>query len=110
MTQSERPQFGLTGPSIALDARTHAVRGDLADIALAGKLFVPHYARPMEMVCTTAGVSIHEGADVDSAVVAPLDAGAAFLVVDMAGDWAWGFRKADHLVGYVPKAVLDNGQ
>ena len=41
-------QYMLTGPSPRRDPRTTAIRGDLADIALAGKLFAPHYVVPME--------------------------------------------------------------
>lgn len=110
MTNAARPQFGLTGPSIALDAKTHAVRGDLADIALAGKLFVPHYARPMEMRAVSDDAVIRETAEADSAEVATLSSGDPFMAVDMAGDWVWGFRKSDHIVGYVPKTALDQAQ
>jgi hypothetical protein len=28
------------------------------------------------------------------------------MVVDMAGDWAWGFRASDHIVGYVDMTSL----
>lgn len=77
------------------------MRGDLADIALAGKLFVPHYAKPMEMRCASA-CSVHEDATTDSAIVTDLSAEARFMVVDMAGGWAWGFCAQSHLVGYVP--------
>ena len=37
-------RFHLTGPSLALDPRIHAYRNDIADIALAGQIFAPHYA------------------------------------------------------------------
>lgn len=101
MTETKRQSFALNGPSIELDSRTLAVRGDLADIALAGKLFVPHYAKPMEMRCLDA-CSVHEAANTDSGVVAELPTDARFMVVDMAGGWAWGFCAQSHLVGYVP--------
>lgn len=106
MTEHPRPSFALSGPSIELDGRTHAVRGDLADIALAGKLFVPHYAKPMEMRCTAAA-TIYADADVDSAALAQLDAGSRFMAVDMAGGWVWGFAAEEHIVGYVPRDQLD---
>lgn len=100
MTETTRPNFALNGPSIELDTRTLAVRGDLADIALAGKLFVPHYAKPMEMRCTSAA-SVHKDAAADSDVVAALAVDDRFMAVDMAGNWAWGFCADSHLVGYV---------
>jgi hypothetical protein len=106
MTENTRPSFGLNGPSIALDARTHAVRGDLADIALAGKLFVPHYAKPMDMRCTVA-TSVHVASDAASDTVRDLNIGDHFMVVDMAGGWAWGFAATDHLVGYVALDALE---
>jgi hypothetical protein len=101
MTETNRPNFALNGPSIELDTRTLAVRGDLADIALAGKLFVPHYAKPMEMRCTSA-TSVHQDAATESEAVAALAVDDRFMAVDIAGNWIWGFCADSHLVGYVP--------
>ena len=42
-----RGRFGLTGTSQAFDPRIVAIRPDLADIAVAGTYFAPHYAAPM---------------------------------------------------------------
>ncbi|MEY3985807.1 MAG: hypothetical protein RLZ59_1252 [Pseudomonadota bacterium] len=106
MTEHLRPSFALSGPSIELDGRTHAVRGDLADIALAGKLFVPHYAKPMEMRCIAAA-TLYAEADGASDALAVLDADARFMAVDMAGGWAWGFAADGHMVGYVSLDQLD---
>jgi hypothetical protein len=106
MTSKIRTSFTLSGPSLELDARTLAVRGALADIALAGKLFVPHYAQPMEMVCTTDTTSIFATPDRDSETLGALESGDVFMVVDMAGGWAWGFRASDHIVGYVDLTSL----
>jgi hypothetical protein len=106
MTEHLRPSFALSGPSIELDGRTHAVRGDLADIALAGKLFVPHYAKPMEMRCIAAA-TLYAEADSASDALAVLDADARFMAVDMAGGWAWGFAADGHMVGYVSLDQLD---
>lgn len=101
MTSKTRTSFTLSGPSIELDAQTLAVRGDLADIALAGKLFVPHYAQPMEMSCTDDAAVVFAAPDQSSETVGEIERGAVFMVVDMAGGWAWGFRVTDHIVGYV---------
>jgi hypothetical protein len=106
MTSKTRTSFTLSGPSIELDARTLAVRGDLADIALAGKLFVPHYAQPMAMTCTDDATTIFATPDRESATVGGLERDTTFMVVDMAGGWAWGFRASDHIVGYVDMASL----
>lgn len=107
MTDTSRSNFALSGPSIALDARTQAVRGDLADIALAGKLFVPHYAVPMEMRCINGATMVRIRADADSECAATLNTSESFMVVDMSGSWAWGFTAAEHVVGYVPLEALE---
>ncbi len=106
MTSKTRTSFSLSGPSIELDARTLAVRGDLADIALAGKLFVPHYAQPMAMTCTDDATAIFAMQDRASEIVGELERDTTFMVVDMAGGWAWGFRATDHIVGYVDMVSL----
>ena len=49
-----RTSFTLEGHSIALDSRVHAVRGDLADVTLADRLFAPHYAEALERRCAVA--------------------------------------------------------
>lgn len=110
MTDSPRPNFALNGPSMTLDATIHAARGDLADLALAGKLFVPHYARPMEFHAAADASNVFSDADDQSVVIATLAKGEAFMVVDLSGGWAWGFVKDSHLVGYVPANALNPAQ
>lgn len=106
MNSTDRTSFSLDGPSIELDEKTQAVRGDLADIALAGKLFVPHYAKPMAMTCTNA-TPLQASSDADGETLGMLNAGDTFMVVDMSGGLAWGFRAEDHLVGYVALTALE---
>ena len=50
-SSSTDERFTLGGPSVVLDPRIHAWRSDIADIALAGRLFAPHYARPLIRAC-----------------------------------------------------------
>lgn len=99
-------RFGLTGPSIKLDRRINAIRGDIADIALAGVLFAPHYAKPVPMSCLVPHAPIRAGAADGSALISELLYGETFQVLDISGGWAWGFGKADHYVGYVPAEML----
>ena len=100
-----RKAFALTGPSIALDPRTHAVRGDLADVRLAEYIFAPHYAAPMACAATRA-VTVHAtrgGAD----ALAELASGEIFEVLELAGDNAWGIAPERGLVGFVDRTALD---
>jgi cell wall-associated NlpC family hydrolase len=106
MTSSPRSHFSLDDRSITLDERIHAVRGDLADLALAGQIFVPHYARPMAMTCAVPEILVRKEGRADADAVTQLLCGEDFMVVDMSGGWAWGYCRHDHYVGYVPENVL----
>lgn len=77
------------------------VRGDLAHIALAGKVFVPHYAVPMPHFVARDGAEMRAVADRKADAVSTLSEGATFDVLDIAGDWAWGQHGEDGPVGYV---------
>jgi cell wall-associated NlpC family hydrolase len=99
-----RKNFGLTGHSIGLDMRVHAVRGDLADVTLADRLFAPHYAEALARSCVVPHVpvcGVPEGEQVSE-----LLEGEHFMLLDVSGGWAWGFCSLDHYVGYVPADVL----
>jgi hypothetical protein len=106
MSTRSRSSFSLSGPSITLDPRVHAVRGDLADIALAGQLFAPHYARPMPMRCKVVSVMLHAEPSNDGKATSQLLFGEDFMVVDISGGWVWGYCGHDHYVGYVPVDTL----
>jgi cell wall-associated NlpC family hydrolase len=102
---ADRASFTLTGKTATFDPRLEAVRGDLADVALAGKLFAPHYAKAVQFVCikpyarmcqTPAGAQCSE-----------ILSGEAFMVLDVSGGWAWGWSAHDHYVGYVEASSLD---
>ena len=104
-SSSTAERFELSGPSIVLDPAVHAYRSDLADIALAGQLFAPHYVRPVFRRAAVA-VAVREAPGIDSPAVAQLDAGAEFALLDALKGWAWGYCRATHRVGYVPEADL----
>lgn len=108
MSHSTRLNFTLNAPSKALDRRVHAARGDLADIALAGRIFVPHYATPILRTVAAARAGVHDKPNSGATMVSELVAGEGFAVLDVAGAWAWGFCQHDHYVGYVPTAALDD--
>jgi hypothetical protein len=69
-------------------------------------LFAPHYARPVNRRCTKAS-SVRAEASAEAEQISPLEPGDQFAVLDLAGDWAWGYRRADHKVGYVPIEDLE---
>lgn len=100
-------QLHLAGPSVPLDAAHWPVRGDLAHINLAGKVFVPHYAVPMPHRVADAGAALLAANRADADVREHLSGGTLFNVLDMAGGWAWGQVGDDGFVGYVPLDVLE---
>jgi hypothetical protein len=102
-SMSTRATFTLSGTSKAFERRTHAVRGDLADFALAGKVFVPHYAQPVPRVLASATALCEKP---QGAEICALAAGAGFALLDISGGWAWGYAAQGHVVGYVPLAAL----
>lgn len=104
-----RIRFGLDGRSVALDRRVNAVRGDLADISLAGILFAPHYAKAQAMHCTGNATFVRETGSHEARASSQLLAGETFHLLDVTGDWAWGFCGHDGYVGYVERAALEAG-
>jgi hypothetical protein len=102
----KRPTFTLEGHSFVGDKRTTPIRGDLADIKLAGLLFAPHYAVPMIRSCTVPSATMHEQADADSTGISELIYGEDFAVLDVAGQWAWGYTVHDDYLGYVEFSAL----
>lgn len=105
-TAPPRNRFRLNGRSVRLDPRVHAARGDVADIALAGVLFAPHYAEPVERQCLAAAAPVHAAADAASEQTSELIRGERFAVLDITADWAWGYCIHDHYVGFVEAAAL----
>jgi hypothetical protein len=106
MNSSPRQSFTLNSVSKPYDPRLNAIRGDLADIALAGRVFVPHYAVPKTMVCTAPSHMLKHAADEDAESGSQLLYGETFEVVDITGPWAWGFCTHDHYVGFLPISAL----
>ncbi len=101
-----RKQFRLAGPSVALESGRYAVRRDLAEIAVADRVFAQHFVEPMPVVLTKA-TSILVRPVEGSHVAASLDAGDTFLVVDFGHQWVWGRGERAGTVGYVAASMLD---
>ena len=90
---------------MSLDPRSHAVRGDLADIRLAEYVFAPHYVAPLTRELATTA-TLHVARDTASETLATLRPGDAFEVLEFAGGLAWGIAPAAKLVGYVSADAL----
>lgn len=99
-------RFGLTGRSRIFDRRTVAIRPDLADVAVAGQYFAPHYAAPMMTACLTPRAAMRAEASLKADQISELLYGEAFALLDITGGWAWGYSQADHRVGYVAMDAL----
>lgn len=100
-------QLTLSGPSEKLDAPHWPVRGDLAHVRLAGKIFVPHYAVPMPRSVVPCGAKLFAASHNDAEVRQDLGGGSLFNVLDIAGGWAWGQVGEDGFVGYLPVEALE---
>lgn len=94
-------QFVLTGPVTDYDPRVTPIRGDLADIALAGHFFAPHYVTPQIHRVSGHGAMLRKAGSGDAEAVSQLLPGEAFALLDTAGDWAWGYGLHDGYCGYV---------
>lgn len=103
---ADRASYILEGHSIIGDPRTTPIRGDLADIKLAGKLFAPHYAIPMIRSCIVPVTTMFAAADDRSTPNSELLMGEKFAVLDISGQWAWGYGLHDDYLGYVALSAL----
>lgn len=87
------------------------MRGDLAHIALAGRLFVPHYAVPQARKVKKGGAPLRASPGDASDTVRTLEAGYPFDVLDIQGRWAWGICNGlDGPIGYVAVDRLEEPQ
>jgi hypothetical protein len=106
VSSSSTERFSLDGPSIVLDPRLHAWRKDIADVGLAGRLFAPHYARPLIRDCGLLATPLRAQPDDGGDAVSELLPGEKFAVLDITAGWAWGYSLLDHRVGYVEAIEL----
>ncbi|MFM9853929.1 MAG: NlpC/P60 family protein [Sphingomonadaceae bacterium] len=88
------------------DRRINAVRGDLADIDLVGKMFAPHYAVPIEHMCVVDHAMVYHKPHSEPA--SELLRGERFWLLDVSGGMAWGYCGHDHYVGYIAADALGN--
>lgn len=94
-------QFALTGPVADYDARVTPIRGDLADVALAGRFFAPHYVAPQFHRVVADGAMLRKAATQDAEAVSQLLPGEGFALLDSTGEWGWGYGLHDGYCGYL---------
>lgn len=103
--QAERVRFSLSGHSRPFDPVHQAIRPDLADFAEAEHHFAPHYAQPAIWQAKGDAV-VRDSAKADGGERKRLMAGERFALLDITGDWAWGYTHDGHVVGYVEAALI----
>ncbi|MEY2884944.1 MAG: hypothetical protein RL490_2668 [Pseudomonadota bacterium] len=96
----------LSGPRPNLDLRAHIVRGDFADVALAGEVAAHNYVAPVAMRCVAARTPVRKAGDAAATAVSELLFGEDFDLFDVAGDWGFGRTAADRYTGWVALAAL----
>lgn len=107
LQSADTPRQGhLSGPSVRLDPRTHALRSDLADIALADRIQSPRFGQSRPMQCCIGTAMLRAAPDAAATAVSALLFGENFAVFDIDNGWAWGQCGHDHYVGYVESAAL----
>ena len=94
-------RFVLSGPVADYDPRVTPIRGDLADIALAGRFFAPHYVTPQLHRAKAGGAMLRKAGSHDAEAVSQILPGEGFALLDSAGDWGWGYSRHDGYCGYV---------
>lgn len=99
--EPHRQRFVLSGPVADYDPRVTPIRGDLADIALAGRFFAPHYVAPQLHSAADAATMLRKAGSDDAEAVSQLQPGEGFALLDSAGDWGWGYGVHDGYCGYV---------
>jgi len=77
-------------------------------VGLAGLVIASHYAEPLPRV-VAAPTCLRSGPSEQAEVIAQLDAGEPFAMLDDSLGWAWGYGGAERRVGYVASAAVAAG-
>jgi len=75
---------------------------------LAGRWFAPHYAVPESWSCVSA-TALLTAPSATAVGIGQLAPGEQFAVLEISGDYAWGYREQDSRVGYVAAGALSQG-
>ena len=81
------------------------MRGDLADVRLADRVFAPHYASAI--VCSAVvAAPITATNKADGVILSEILPGEAFDMLELATEYAWGICRGDGTVGFVARGAL----
>lgn len=105
-TGPTRHSYTLKPLAAALDPRIHAYRNDIADIALADRIALPHYVQPSIRQVGQPIVNLFAEPSETSELGSQLLFGEGFALLDTDDGWAWGYGLHDHFVGFVRKDAL----
>ena len=72
---------------------------------LAERVFAPHYAAPLPRTLTR-DATLRAASPTDAEVIAQLNAGDMFEVLELAGTHAWGVAPSAGMVGYIDAEAL----
>ncbi|QLC26744.1 C40 family peptidase [Parasphingopyxis algicola] len=101
----------MTSTTVDLDPRIHAYRDDIADIALADRIALPHYVAPVARRIGLSVANLHADPSETSELGSQLLYGEGFALLDTVDGWAWGYGLHDHFVGFVRKdALIPDGE
>jgi cell wall-associated NlpC family hydrolase len=101
-----RPSFALQSTTVDLDPRIHAYRDDIADIALADRIALPHYVAPVARRIGLPVVNLYADPSETSELGSQLLYGEGFALLDTIEGWAWGYGLHDHFVGFLRTDAL----
>src|SRR3546814_17357263 len=83
-----------------------AIRPDLADIAVAGMHFAPHYVAPKMTSSVLPAAAMRAAPSLDAEQTSELLFGEGFALLDLTGGWAGGDSLAHHYVRYHAPTAL----
>jgi cell wall-associated NlpC family hydrolase len=89
-----------------LDLRLHAIRPDLADIKLRGRVEANRFVEGVVMEIVAPIATLRREASVTAMQTTQALLGERLVVFETAGDWVWGQLGRDGYVGYIAKAAV----
>ena len=81
------------------------MRGDLADVRLADRVFAPHYAAAI-LCSAVEAAPILSSRQAEGAILSEILPGEGFEMLELATDYAWGICLGDGVVGFVARGAL----